>query len=149
MTENWHTWYTGGADFECRLRFLKSQPQNPFLGKFRPKKFKLFVLPKNWHTWYVEDVNSYFNISFQNFYQKSISGQICAKNSKLSILPENWHTWYLENADSYFKISFLNFQPNINFWANVGQKTRSCAFCLKIGTNGILRMWILIPTLVF
>ena len=29
----------------------------------------------------------------------------------------------------------------------MGQKSQSCAFCLKIGTTGILRMLILIPTL--
>ena len=37
-------------------------------------------------------------------------------------------------------------------WAispNLGQKIQSCPFCLKIGTHGISRMLILIPTLVF
>ena len=91
--------------FYKHIRFLKFRPQDLFLGKFGPKK------------------------------------------SNLSVLPENWHTWYLEDVDSYFNISFLNFQPNINVWANVGQKTQS--FCLKIGTNGISRMWILTPLLVF
>ena len=71
------------------------------------------------------------------------------KNLKLFILTENWHTWYLEDADSYSDISFLNFQPKIHFWANLGQKGQSCLFCLKIGKNGISRMLILIPTLVF
>ena len=40
LTENWHTWYFGGVDSESRLRFLKFQPQNPFLGKFGPKNSK-------------------------------------------------------------------------------------------------------------
>ena len=70
LTENWHTWYPGGADFECRLSFLKLRPQDPFLRKFGPKKSNLSVLPENWHTWYLEDLNSYFNISFQNFQPK-------------------------------------------------------------------------------
>ena len=29
-TENWHTWYIGGVDYESTLRFLKFRPQNPF-----------------------------------------------------------------------------------------------------------------------
>ena len=44
---------------------------------------------------------------------------------------------------------FWNSNPKIHFWANLGQKSQSCAFCLKIVTNGISRMLILIPTLVF
>ena len=88
-------------------QFSEFPTLNPFLGKFRPKK------------------------------------------SKLSVLPENWQSWYLEDGDSYFNITFLNFQPKTDFWANLGQKTQSCPFCLKIGTNDISRMWILILTLVF
>ena len=37
------------TDSRFRLRFLKSQPQNPFLGKFGLKKSKLPLLPDNWH----------------------------------------------------------------------------------------------------
>ena len=37
LTENWHTWYIGGVNFESRLRFLIFRPQIPFFGKFRPK----------------------------------------------------------------------------------------------------------------
>ena len=33
-----HAWYFRVADFKSGLRFLKFRPQNPFLGKFRPKK---------------------------------------------------------------------------------------------------------------
>ena len=100
-------WYIGGDDFESRLKFLKFQPQNSFLGKFGPEKVKL------------------------------------------SLLLENWHKWYLEDADSYFNISFLDFLPKIHFWGNLGQKSQSCPFGLKIGTHGISRMLILISTLVF
>ena len=71
------------------------------------------------------------------------------KKSKLFVLPENWYTWYFKDADFYSNISFLNFQPQIPFWANFGQKNQSCPFFLKIGTHGICRMLILIPTLVF
>ena len=68
---------------------------------------------------------------------------------KSIVLPKGWHTWYLEYADSYFNICFLNFKLKIHFWANLGQKSQICQFCLTIGTLGILRMWILSPTLVF
>ena len=45
-------------------------------------------------------------------------------------------------------LDFWNFDPKIHFWANFGWKSQSCSFCLKIGTHGISRMLILIPTLV-
>ena len=56
------------------------------------------------------------------------------KNSKLSVLPKNWYTWYLEDADSYSNTSFFNLQPQIYFWANLGQKSQSCSIYMKIGT---------------
>ena len=49
LTKNWHTWYFGGVDSESRLRFLKFRPQNPFLGKFGPKKSKLCFVKKLVH----------------------------------------------------------------------------------------------------
>ena len=60
-------WSLGSADLESALRFLKFQPQNSFLGKFKLEKSKFSVLPENWHTWYLKDANSYSSISFQNF----------------------------------------------------------------------------------
>ena len=54
-------------DSESRLRLLKFQPVNPFLGKFGPKESKLSVLSKNWYAWYLKDAGSYFNIIFLNF----------------------------------------------------------------------------------
>ena len=67
LTGNWHTWYLGGGDSESKLRFLKFQAQNQFLGKSGPKKSKLFVLPENSHTWFLEDADFYCDISFLNF----------------------------------------------------------------------------------
>ena len=145
MTENWQTWYIEGADFECRFRFLKFRPQDPFLGKFGPKKSNLSVLPENWHTWYLEDVNSYFNISFQNsqpkihFWanlgQKTQSCPFCLKIgthgiSRMLILISTLIFW-ISNQTSIFG----------QMWAKK----------LKVvcGTNGISTMWILISTLVF
>ena len=46
-------------------------------------------------------------------------------------------------------LDFWNSDRKINFWANLGRKSQSCSFCLKICTHGISRMLILIPTLVF
>ena len=107
LTENWHSRYLGGADFESS----PPQKENPFLGKFGPKESKLSVLPENWHTWYLEDVDSYFNVSCLNFPPKiEFWANFGPKKSKLSVLSENWHTWYLEDADSYSDICFLNFK---------------------------------------
>ena len=50
LTEDWHTWYTGGVDSESKHRFLKFRPQNPFLGKFGPKKSKVSVLLDFWNS---------------------------------------------------------------------------------------------------
>ena len=73
----------------------------------------------------------------------SFWGKFRPKKSK------NWHTWHLEDADSYFNNCFLNFELKIHFWPNLGQKSQIYPFCLKICTLGILRMWIIIPRLVF
>ena len=44
LPENWHAWYFARADSKSPVRFLKFRPQNPFLGKFEPKKHSLFIL---------------------------------------------------------------------------------------------------------
>ena len=46
LTENWHTWYPGGAHSKSRLRFLKFRPQNPFLRKFGLKSQSCSFCPK-------------------------------------------------------------------------------------------------------
>ena len=46
-------------------------------------------------------------------------------------------------------LNFWNSDPKINFWGNLDRKSKKCPLCLKIGTHGISRMLILIPTLVF
>ena len=53
----------------------------------------------------------------------------------LSILSENWHTWYLGDGDFESGLRFSKFRPQIYFWANLGRKSESCPFCLKIGTH--------------
>ena len=46
-------------------------------------------------------------------------------------------------------LDFWNSDAKIHFWVNLRPKCQRCLFCLKIGTHGISRMLILIPTLVF
>ena len=46
-------------------------------------------------------------------------------------------------------LNFWNSNSKINFGANLGRKSQSYPFYLKIGAYGISRMLILIPTLVF
>ena len=46
-------------------------------------------------------------------------------------------------------LEFSNSDPKIHIWANLGRKSQSCPFSLKIGTHDILMMLILNPTLVF
>ena len=148
LTENWHTYYIGGADSESRLRLLKFRPQNPFFGKFGPKNSKF--LSENWYTQYLKDADSDSKLRFLKFWpQNPFLGKFRPKNSKLSVLAKNWYTWYLKDADSYSNISFLNFKSKFPFWANLSQKSQICLFCLKIDTLGLLRMRILIPRLVF
>ena len=77
----------------------------------------------------------------------AVSPNLGQKNQ--SFLTENWHTWYTGGSDSEFRLIFLKLWPKINFWANLGPKSQSCLFCMKIGTYDISRMSILFPTLVF
>ena len=46
-------------------------------------------------------------------------------------------------------LNFGNSEPKIQYLGKFGPKNSSRPFCLKIGTHGIWRMLILIPTLVF
>ena len=71
------------------------------------------------------------------------------KNSKRSMFTENCPVRELGGADSKSGLSFLKFEPKTHFWENVGRKSQSYQFCPKIGTHGIWRMLIFIPTLVF
>ena len=71
------------------------------------------------------------------------------KNSKLSILTENWFLRELGGAESKSGLSFQKSDPKTHFWANLGEKGQSYQFCLKIGTQGIWRILILIPTSFF
>ena len=133
LTENWHTWYSGGVDSESKIRFLNFRPQNQFFDKFGPKNSKLFVLV------HIVPQECWFESRFRFLefrLQYPVFGKFGPKYSKLAVLSENWYTWYLKDADSYFSICFLNLELKINFWANLGQKSQICPFCMKIGTLG-------------
>ena len=74
---------------------------------------------------------------------KSIFGKIWAKKVKVVQFGwklahrVSWQCWFL------FRHYFSQFPTNL------GRKIQSYSFWLKIGTHGILRMLILIPTIVF
>ena len=116
--------------------------------KFRPKNSKLSMLTENLRE--LGGADSKSGHSFLKFGPRNpFLGKFGPKKSMLSVLPENWHTESLEDADSYSLISFLNFLPEVYFRANLGRKSQSCLFCLKIGIWDIWRMLILVATLVF
>ena len=75
--------------------------------------------------------------------------QIQAEKFKVAYLTENWYTWYLGGGDSKSRHRFWKFRSQNPFQVNLGRKSQSCLFCLKIGTHAISRMLILIPTIVF
>ena len=98
----------------------------------------------SWRCWLL------FQHKFSEFRALSLFlGKFGPKKSKLSSLALDWHTECLDDANSYSDINFLSFKPEILFWTNLGRKIQSCSFWLKIGTHGISRMLILIPTIVF
>ena len=55
----------------------------------------------------------------------------------------------MEALIPYPDLDFSNSDPKIHFLGNLGKKSQSCSFCLKIGTHGISSMLILISKLVF
>ena len=69
------------------------------------------------------------------------------KSSKRSMFTENWSVKELGGVDSKSGLSFFKIWTQNPFLGKCGPK--SYQFCLKIGTHGIWRMVIFIPTLVF
>ena len=58
---SWRCW------FLFQHYFSEFPTLNPFLGKFGPKKSKLFILPENWYTCYLGIADFCSKISFLNF----------------------------------------------------------------------------------
>ena len=95
-TENWRTWYLGGADFGSRVRFSKFSLQNSFLDKFGLKKSKLFFVWK-----LTGGANSESELRFLKFQpQNSFLSKFGWRKSKLSVLSKNlhkmvsWKSWF-------------------------------------------------------
>ena len=129
---SWGCWYL------FRHEFSKFPNQNLFLGKFGPKKSKLFVLPLNRHMGYLEDADSYWEISVLNFQPKihfwaNLGDYFCLKINTHSISrilipvlmlvfsnfePKSWVCWFLF-WDYFCEI------PNLIpfYWANLSRKS--------------------------
>ena len=141
----------GGADSKSELTLLKLGPQNPIWGekvKVRKSQSYQFCLKIGTNgIWRILILIP--TLVFRICNHKAIFGQIWRTSLQLSVLTEKWHTEHLEDTDSYFVISFLNFLPEIYFWANLGWKSQSCLFCLKVPIRSISRMLIPILVLVF
>ena len=58
------------------------------------------------------------------------------KISKFSALTKKWYKWYLGVLIPDPDLDFWNSDSKIRFWANLGQKSKSCLCCLKIGKYG-------------
>ena len=122
LTENWHARELGGAESKSGLSFLKFGPQNPFLGKFGPKKS---VISFAWKLTDMVSVGCWF--LFQHYFSEFATlnpflGKFGSKRSKLSILAANWHREYVEAADSYSVISFFEFSTQNLFLGKFGRK---------------------------
>ena len=79
----------------------------------------------------------------------AISPNLGQKNLKLSFFSEISTHSILEVVNLNPNLHFRNSDHKILWWANLGRKSQSCPFCLKIGTQGISGMFILVLTLVF
>ena len=89
---SWMCWFRIQKFWNCKFWNWNFNPKIYFLGKFEPKKSKLFVLSENWHTWCLKDADSYSNINFVKLRQNPFLGEFGPKKSKLSVLSKNWRT---------------------------------------------------------
>ena len=76
-------------------------------------------------------------------------GKFGWKKSKFYVLPKTGTNGILEELILHPDLDFHNSDTKIHFWANLGRKSQSCPFYLKICTKSISKMLILIPTLAF
>ena len=109
LTENWQTWYIGGADSKSRLRFLKFRHPKIHFWTNLVRKVVFF----SWKLaqmvcrvcWFL------FRHWLPAFPTRTpFLGKFLVKNLKLSVLLENCHTCYLEDADSSSDINCLSFK---------------------------------------
>ena len=80
---------------------------------------------------------------------KFLFGRIRAK--KVKVVCFAWKLAHMVSGRCWFLFQhlFSEFQTKNRFWGNFGQKGQIRLFCMKIGTNGILRMRMLISKLFF
>ena len=114
------------VSWKCRFRIrtyiFEIPTSKPIFGQIW---VKVKVLRFSWKLARMASSQCWF--LFQHLGQKSQS------------LPEHWYTCYLVVADSFSNISFFNLE----------RKTESCSVWLKIGTQSVSTMLILIAPLLF
>ena len=80
---------------------------------------------------------------------KSIFGEIWVK--KVKVVQFGWKLTHMVSRRCWFLFRhYFSLFPTLNpFLDKLGREIQSCLFWLKIGTHGISRMLILIPTIFF
>ena len=80
---------------------------------------------------------------------KSIFGEIWVK--KVKVVQFGWKLTHMVSRRCWFLFRhYFSLFPTLNpFLDKLGREIQSCLFWLKIGTHGISRMLILIPTILF
>ena len=131
LPENWHTWYLGGADSKSALRFLKYRPQNSFLGKFGPEKWKLSILLENRHPEYGEHADSYSDINFLIFLPW------VHFLANLGWKSQNNYVDDFISSRSLTLLQFTHCVPYVVFMfcqlVILERKKHCCSFCVKVG----------------
>ena len=107
------------------------------------------ILSENWHTRYLKDANSYPTLIFWNFNSKLLFGQIWSK--KVNVVHFALKLAHMVSSGSWFLFRhyFFEFQNLNSFLGKISPKMSNYPFLLKIDTQSIMRMLILISTLVF
>ena len=149
LTEDWHTWYLGSADFESGLRFWNSDPKIHFwanLGrKIQSCRFFLKTGTHDTLTMLILIPTLVFWIS----HPKSIFGQTLAKNVKVDCFAWklvhmfSWGYWFL------FQHWFSEFQNPNPFLGKFGPKNSKLSSLAENWRTECLDDVDLLPTLLF
>ena len=99
------------------------------IGQFhqiQTENSKLSVLPENWHSWYIAVADSESSLRTSKFQpQNSILGKFGLKSKSCSFgLKISTHD-ILEELILHQDLVFQNPDPEILFWANLVQKSKS------------------------
>ena len=112
-TENWQTWYLGGADSNSGLKSLKFWPKINFWAISVRKSKKSPLCLKIGSHGILRMLIFIPILVFWISNPKSILGKFRSKNLELFVLPENYQKEYLEDFDCCSEISFLKCQTKI------------------------------------